>query len=151
MKLVLLGGSRNSGDEARVKGLQRLAQDLGIEVGPLQLNSQPPFLIVASSGTCRIMFNLLSMRPIQKCSPGSLERVLGSAPWLMSISESTLLNSWLVSCLCVARPPFYEFGYIQAAGVIPVAHASGGPLKDIIVQFEGEPTGTDYFKPSLLL
>ncbi|KAF8877139.1 mannosyltransferase [Gymnopilus junonius] len=29
----------------------------------------------------------------------------------------------------------------MAAGVIPVAHASGGPLKDIIVPFNGEPTG----------
>ena len=47
MKLVLLGGSRNSGDEARVEGLRRLARDLGIEVGPSQLNSRPSFLIVA--------------------------------------------------------------------------------------------------------
>ncbi|KAH9480376.1 GDP-Man:Man(3)GlcNAc(2)-PP-Dol alpha-1,2-mannosyltransferase [Psilocybe cubensis] len=29
----------------------------------------------------------------------------------------------------------------MAAGVIPIAHASGGPLKDIIVPFNGEPTG----------
>lgn len=29
----------------------------------------------------------------------------------------------------------------QAAGVIPVAHASGGPLKDIIVPFNGKSTG----------
>jgi hypothetical protein len=29
----------------------------------------------------------------------------------------------------------------QAAGVIPVSHASGGPLYDIIVPFNGEPTG----------
>lgn len=30
---------------------------------------------------------------------------------------------------------------IQAAGVIPVAHASAGPLLDIIVPVNGEPTG----------
>ena len=29
----------------------------------------------------------------------------------------------------------------QAAGVIPVTHASGGPLNDIVVPFEGHPTG----------
>lgn len=29
----------------------------------------------------------------------------------------------------------------QAAGVIPIAHASGGPLLDIIVPLDGEPTG----------
>lgn len=34
----------------------------------------------------------------------------------------------------------------QVAGVIPVAHASGGPLKDIIVPFNGENTGM-YFNP----
>lgn len=30
---------------------------------------------------------------------------------------------------------------LMAAGVIPVAHASGGPLEDIIVPFEDKPTG----------
>lgn len=29
----------------------------------------------------------------------------------------------------------------KAAGVIPVAHASGGPLQDIIVPYDGERTG----------
>ena len=31
---------------------------------------------------------------------------------------------------------------LQAAGVIPVTHASGGPLTDIVVHYNGEPTGT---------
>jgi len=29
----------------------------------------------------------------------------------------------------------------MAAGVIPIAHASGGPLEDIVVPFQGEATG----------
>jgi len=29
----------------------------------------------------------------------------------------------------------------MAAGAIPVTHASGGPLNDIVVPFNGEPTG----------
>jgi len=29
----------------------------------------------------------------------------------------------------------------MAAGVIPIVHASGGPLKDIVVPFQGEITG----------
>ncbi|KAF7345073.1 hypothetical protein MVEN_01670800 [Mycena venus] len=29
----------------------------------------------------------------------------------------------------------------MAAGVIPIAHASGGPLEDIVIQFQGQPTG----------
>jgi len=39
----------------------------------------------------------------------------------------------------------------QAAGVIPVAHASGGPLKDIIVPFNGENTGMYFKSPAVLL
>jgi alpha-1,2-mannosyltransferase len=33
--------------------------------------------------------------------------------------------------------------FSQAAGIIPVTHASGGPLNDIVVPFEGQPTGAD--------
>ncbi|KAF5360868.1 hypothetical protein D9756_004945 [Leucocoprinus leucothites] len=36
----------------------------------------------------------------------------------------------------------------MAAGVIPVAHASGGPLKDIIVPFNGQPTGKQDIMPN---
>jgi alpha-1,2-mannosyltransferase len=32
--------------------------------------------------------------------------------------------------------------FAKAAGIIPIAHASGGPLRDIIVPFNGKPTGT---------
>ncbi|KAF8194196.1 mannosyltransferase [Pholiota molesta] len=47
-----------------------------------------------------------------------------------------------------------HFGINVASGVIPVAHASGGPLKDIIVPFNGERTGfhaktTDEFAEAL--
>ena len=30
---------------------------------------------------------------------------------------------------------------LMAAGLIPLTHASGGPLLDIVVPYEGEPTG----------
>ena len=46
---------------------------------------------------------------------------------------------------------FTNFGYIQAAGVIPVTHASGGPLRDIVVPFEGQPTGADCVRSFILL
>jgi alpha-1,2-mannosyltransferase len=39
---------------------------------------------------------------------------------------------------------FYLFFYLhglQAAGLIPVAHESGGPLKDIIVPYKDQRTG----------
>ena len=34
----------------------------------------------------------------------------------------------------------------MAAGAIPVTHASGGPLNDIVVNFNGLPTGTHLFR-----
>jgi len=39
--------------------------------------------------------------------------------------------------------------YIKAAGVIPVTHASGGPLNDIVVPFNGAPTGPPHSSVSL--
>lgn len=36
----------------------------------------------------------------------------------------------------------------MAAGVIPVAHASAGPLLDIIVPFNGQPTGMESHLPT---
>ncbi|RDB14695.1 GDP-Man:Man(3)GlcNAc(2)-PP-Dol alpha-1,2-mannosyltransferase [Hypsizygus marmoreus] len=100
VKLVLLGGSRNAGDAARVEGLRLLAQELGIE-------DHVQFVVNASY-------------------PDMLK-------WLSraSIGLSTMVDE--------------HFGInvveFMAAGLIPVAHASGGPLKDIIVPFNGEPTG----------
>lgn len=34
----------------------------------------------------------------------------------------------------------------MAAGVVPVTHASGGPLNDIVVPFNGKPTGASYLQ-----
>ncbi|KAJ7157845.1 mannosyltransferase [Mycena crocata] len=36
----------------------------------------------------------------------------------------------------------------MAAGVIPIAHASGGPFEDIVVPFQGEPTGYHATSPA---
>lgn len=38
----------------------------------------------------------------------------------------------------------------MAAGVVPVTHASGGPLNDIVVPFNGKPTGASFFSLSTL-
>jgi len=100
VKLVLVGGSRNPADAARVDGLRALAKDLGIE-------RHVEFVVNASY-------------------PLMLE-------WLSraSIGISTMVDE--------------HFGInvveFMAAGVIPVAHASAGPLLDIIVPFNGQPTG----------
>ncbi|EMD39617.1 glycosyltransferase family 4 protein [Gelatoporia subvermispora B] len=100
VKLVLVGGSRNADDAARVEGLKALANELGIQ-------DRVEFVVNAS-----------------------YPEMLG---WLArsSIGLSTMVDE--------------HFGInvveFMAAGVIPVAHASGGPLHDIIVPFNGEPTG----------
>lgn len=100
VKLVLVGGSRNADDAARVDSLRELAKELAIE-------NQIEFVVNASY-------------PV----------MLG---WLAkaSIGLSTMVDE--------------HFGInvveFMAAGLIPIAHASGGPLRDIIVPFNGLPTG----------
>ncbi|PPR02779.1 hypothetical protein CVT26_009431 [Gymnopilus dilepis] len=100
VKLVLVGGSRNEGDAHRVRELETLARDLGIE-------AHVEFVVNASYP---VVLDWLSKA---------------------SIGLSTMVDE--------------HFGIniveFMAAGVIPVAHASGGPLKDIIVPFNGERTG----------
>ncbi|KAF8993493.1 hypothetical protein BDQ17DRAFT_1546014 [Cyathus striatus] len=100
VQLVLVGGSRNAEDAARVEGLKNLSRELGIQ-------DQVVFVVNASYPT------VLS--------------------WLSraSIGLSTMVDE--------------HFGInvveFMAAGVIPVTHASGGPLKDIVVPFNGQYTG----------
>lgn len=100
VKLVLVGGSRNAGDESRVESLRKLAVELGI-------HEHVEFVVNAPYPT--------------------VLKWLSSA----SIGLSTMVDE--------------HFGInvveFMAAGVIPVAHASGGPLKDIIIPFNGERTG----------
>lgn len=100
VKLVLLGGSRNAHDAARVEGLRQLAKDLDIE-------RQVEFVVNASYSD---MLGRLSKA---------------------AIGLSTMIDE--------------HFGInvveFMAAGAIPVTHASGGPLEDIVVPFNGEPTG----------
>ncbi|KIY52569.1 mannosyltransferase [Fistulina hepatica ATCC 64428] len=99
-RLVLIGGSRNAGDAARVEDLQAQARELSIE-------NSTEFVVNAPYPTV--------------------------LDWLSraNIGLSTMIDE--------------HFGInvveFMAAGLIPVVHASGGPLKDIVVPFEGQPTG----------
>ncbi|KZP13933.1 glycosyltransferase family 4 protein [Athelia psychrophila] len=100
VKMVLVGGSRNAGDAARIEGLRALAVELGIE--------------------------------------NSVEFVV-NAPY-------PLMLSWLArASLGINTMVDEHFGInvveYMAAGLIPVAHASAGPLLDIAVPFQGQPTG----------
>lgn len=100
VKLVMVGGSRNAEDAARVEGLRALAKELNVE-------EHVEIIVNASYAE---MLNWLSRA---------------------SIGLSTMVDE--------------HFGInvveFMAAGVIPVTHASGGPLNDIVVPFDGEPTG----------
>ncbi|KZT12185.1 glycosyltransferase family 4 protein [Laetiporus sulphureus 93-53] len=100
VQLVLLGGSRNAEDAARVESLRVLAKELAIE-------EHVQFVVNASYAE---MLHWLS---------------------IASIGLSTMVDE--------------HFGInvveFMAAGVIPVTHASGGPLNDIVIPFEGKPTG----------
>lgn len=100
VKLLLIGGSRNAGDAARVDCLRDLAVQLGIQES-VQFKINAPYAEMLND--------------------------LGRS----SIGLSTMVDE--------------HFGInvveYMAAGVIPVAHASAGPLLDIVVPWEGQPTG----------
>ncbi|KAG8959236.1 asparagine-linked glycosylation protein [Tulasnella sp. 419] len=101
VRLVLVGSSRDAGDEARIEELRKQASSLGIQ-------DNVSFIVNA---------------PFQTL-----------ATWLRksSVGISTMVDE--------------HFGIniveYMAAGLIPLVHASGGPLNDIVVPSEsGEPTG----------
>ncbi|KAI0088613.1 mannosyltransferase [Irpex rosettiformis] len=100
VRLVLLGGSRNAEDAARVEQLRSLAKELKVD-------QHVQFVVNAEYSE---MLDWLSRA---------------------SIGLSTMIDE--------------HFGInvveYMAAGVIPVTHASGGPLNDIVVPFNGLPTG----------
>ncbi|KAA1472174.1 mannosyltransferase [Dentipellis sp. KUC8613] len=100
VRLVLIGGSRNDGDAARIEGLRRLAKELDIE-DHLEFAVNAPF-------------------------PEMLTYLARA-----SIGLNTMVDE--------------HFGInvveYMAAGLIPISHASGGPLHDIIVPYDGQPTG----------
>ncbi|KAL1744217.1 glycosyltransferase family 4 protein [Schizophyllum fasciatum] len=104
IKLVLIGGSRNAEDAARVESLRALAVTLGLE----------------ARATESVEFRINAPYP-------EMLEMLGRS----SIGLSTMVDE--------------HFGInvveYMAAGVIPVAHASAGPLLDIVVPWEGQPTG----------
>jgi len=78
----------------------------------------------------------------------ALSRELGVAEnveFVVNASHATVL-SWLSrSSVGLSTMVDEHFGInvveFMAAGVIPVTHASGGPLNDIVVSYEGQPTG----------
>uniref|UniRef100_D8PZ69 GDP-Man:Man(3)GlcNAc(2)-PP-Dol alpha-1,2-mannosyltransferase n=1 Tax=Schizophyllum commune (strain H4-8 / FGSC 9210) TaxID=578458 RepID=D8PZ69_SCHCM len=100
VRLILIGGSRNAEDAARVELLRTLAAKLGIQ-DSIEFRINAPY-------------------------PDMLE-MLGRS----SIGLSTMVDE--------------HFGInvveYMAAGVIPLAHASAGPLLDIVTPWEGQPTG----------
>ncbi|TFY51958.1 hypothetical protein EVG20_g10766 [Dentipellis fragilis] len=121
VKLVLIGGSRNDGDAARIEGLRQLAKDLDIEVHLMFALDQltlayPKF----SHAQDHVEFAVNAPFP-------EMLTYLARA----SIGLNTMVDE--------------HFGInvveYMAAGLIPISHASGGPLHDIIVPYDGQPTG----------
>lgn len=100
VELVLVGSSRNVGDEQRIANLKQQCQQLGIE-------DMVRFEVNAS-------FDVLV-------------NCLGQG----KVGLHTMWNE--------------HFGIVvveyQAAGLIPVAHKSAGPKMDIVVDYDGKPTG----------
>ncbi|KDQ62112.1 glycosyltransferase family 4 protein [Jaapia argillacea MUCL 33604] len=77
-----------------------------------------------------------------------LARELGveaQTTFILNAPYSTVLHYLSVASIGLSTMVDEHFGInvveFMAAGVIPVAHASGGPLLDIVVPYKGEPTG----------
>lgn len=102
LELVLIGSSRNAGDENRIAGLKQQCHRLGIE-GVVRFEVNASFdLLVDSLGQGKVGLH-------------------------------TMWNE------------HFGIGVVeyQAAGLIPVAHDSAGPKMDIVVDYDGKPTGTE--------
>ncbi|ETW82230.1 glycosyltransferase family 4 protein [Heterobasidion irregulare TC 32-1] len=100
VRLVLIGGSRNADDAARVESLRALAKELGVE-DHVEFAVNAPYSDMLS--------------------------YLARA----SVGLHTMVDEHFGISVV-------EF---MAAGLIPVAHASGGPLHDIVVPVDGQITG----------
>ncbi|KAG2225030.1 hypothetical protein INT45_003230 [Circinella minor] len=100
LELVMIGSSRNEGDERRIVGLRKLAQELNVE-------KYVRFEVNASFDT--------------------LVDYLGKA----KVGLHTMWNE------------HFGIGVVEymAAGLIPVAHNSAGPKRDIVTEYDGRPTG----------
>jgi len=98
--LVLIGSSRNEGDENRIQSLRVAAKELGIEDN--------------------VIFEINA--PFQKL----LEWVSKA-----KVGLHTMWNE------------HFGIGVVEymAAGMVPVAHKSGGPLMDIVTEYNNKPTG----------
>jgi alpha-1,2-mannosyltransferase len=116
-RLVLIGGSRNEGDAKRAEDLRALAKELGIE-------EQTTFLVNAPYPDMLTWLGRAS---------------LGLSTMVDEHFGINVVEFMVCPIIRLFLPTLTNVA--QAAGVIPIAHASGGPLKDIIVPYEGDITG----------
>ncbi|KAH7874708.1 mannosyltransferase [Lentinula edodes] len=122
VKLVLIGGSRNADDEARVQNLRSLAKDLNLEAWLKNIE----FVVNAPYPT---VLNWLA------------EASIGLSTMVDEHFGINVVEFMVIIIPLHSLPSLLTNGTVQAAGLIPVAHKSGGPLQDIIVPFQGQPTG----------
>ena len=138
VRMVLMGGSRNAEDAERVKQLRELAKDLRLEVRELAhynfgwnirlpLQNHVEFIINAPFP------DILSW--LGKASIGLSTMV--DEHFGINIVEFMVRQSFLLHKSSDIRPN----SLVKAAGAIPVTHASGGPLKDIVIPVDGKQTG----------
>lgn len=91
VKLVLMGSCRNEEDEARIRGLEALAEKRGISVS-LDLSKGVGGIVEAF--VPRTMSSSLSMRRFRRLCNVSGKHRLESIPWSMSTSVSASWSLW---------------------------------------------------------
>lgn len=130
--LTLMGGCRDAADEARVQCLKKLATELDIEVSRDSLSG---------SANVKEQVTFLVNAPYPE-----IVTKLGSASVGLNTMQDEHFGINVVEFMVGAQDTrgnkLYELCTdIQAAGLIPVVHASAGPLLDIVVPHDGIRTG----------
>jgi alpha-1,2-mannosyltransferase len=140
-RLVLIGGARNEGDITRVDRLRGLVGELGIEVSSFDLSLLSH--LRPSLGVRRIRCECALLHSSGVAVQGQY--------WTEYDGRRTLRDLYSRihgKRLYLPFPSQLAYPNFQAAGVIPVTHASGGPLKDIVVPLNNEITGACSTPPS---
>ncbi|KAI5480410.1 UDP-Glycosyltransferase/glycogen phosphorylase [Pseudohyphozyma bogoriensis] len=129
VKLILAGSVRDESDEKRVEVLKELAAELKIQV---RLSSISLDITIASADVWRV--------------ESDADREQDSVEFVVNVPYPTLIKLLGKASVGLHTMIDEHFGItvveFMAAGLIPLVHASAGPLLDIVIpSTDGKPTG----------
>ena len=143
IKLIMAGGVRDETDEARVEGLRTLARDLGVEVSAERPKPGASLLFPLIPLQSHIEFLVSAPYP-------EIVKRLGEASIGLHTMQDEHFGINVVEFMVRTKTHVRHVADTmrQAAGLIPVVHASAGPLMDIVVPYNGQQTGAPHSIPT---